>query len=266
MNERKSYALSLAGFGFQVTVTTRQSSHMTKPSGNSSSAPGWQPIPGIDGVFEIRRSHGPLPLRAVAVQLHAGSVCVYSPVPHMGEPALRQLGSWGKPLLLAPNAFHTLGLSEHAAAFGNTEVIASKRAADRIKRKTKLDVQDLDVLRNQLPAEVSLLELPPVRSGEVWLSVHRNGRCAWIVCDGFLNLARAPSGALGVFIKLMRMGPGLSISSTFRWMVKNRQQYRNWLLERIAADRPTVLVPCHGQIIDDPDLPARLERLMRERL
>src|SRR5688572_31057931 len=125
MNERKSYSLSLAGFGFQVTVTTRQSSHMTKPSGNSSSAPDWQPISGMDGVFEIRRSHGPLPLRAVAVQLHAGSVCVYSPVPHMGEPALRQLGAWGKPLLLAPNAFHTLGLPEHAAAFGNAQVIAS---------------------------------------------------------------------------------------------------------------------------------------------
>jgi hypothetical protein len=220
----------------------------------------------MDGVFEIRRSHGPLPLRAVAVQLHAGSVCVYSPVPHVGEPALRQLGSWGKPLLLAPNAFHTLGLPEHAAAFGNTQVIASKRAARRIERKTQLDVQDLDVLRNQLGADVSLLELPPVRSGEVWLSVQRNGRCAWIVCDGFLNIARAPSGALGVFIKLMRMGPGLSISSTFRWMVKNRQHYRNWLLQRIAEDRPTMLIPSHGQIIVDPDLPTRLERLTRERL
>jgi hypothetical protein len=239
---------------------------MTNHSGNSIPAPNWQPISGIDGVFEILRSHGPLPLRAVAVQLHAGSVCVYSPVPHMGEPALRQLGSWGKPLLLAPNAFHTLGLPEHAATFSNRQVIASRRAAGRIKRKTELDVQDLNVLTNQLPADVSLLELPPVRSGEVWLSVHRNGRCAWIVCDGFLNIVRSPPGALGFFVKLMRMGPGLSISSTFRWMLKNRQQYRNWLLERIAEDRPTVLIPCHGQIIDDPDLPARLERLTRERL
>jgi hypothetical protein len=239
---------------------------MTNHSGNSIPAPDWQPISGIDGVFEIRRSHGPLPLRAVAVQLHADSVCVYSPVPHMGGPALHQLGSWGKALLLAPNAFHTLGLPEHAAAFSDTKVIASKRAAGRIKRKTDLDVEDLDVLRKQLPAGVSLLELPPVRSGEVWVSVHRNGRCAWIVCDGFLNIARSPSGVLGVFIKLMRMGPGLSISSTFRWMLKNRQQYRNWLLERIAEDRPTMLIPCHGQIIDDPELPARLERLTRERL
>lgn len=191
---------------------------------------------------------------------------MYSPVPHVGGPALRQLGSWGKPVLLAPNAFHTLGLVEHAAAFSNTQVVASKRAAPRIKHKTALDVEGLDVLTARLSTDVAVLELPPVRNGEVWLSVRRNGKCAWIVCDGFLNIVRPPAGALGVFVKLMRMGPGLSISSTFRWMLKNRQQYREWLLARIAEDRPTVLVPCHGQIIDDPDMPARLERLTRDRL
>lgn len=239
---------------------------MTNPSGNSAANLDWQPVSGVDGVFEIRRWHGPLPLRAIAVQLHTGSVCVYSPVPHIGEPALRQLGSWGKPVLLAPNAFHTLGLAEHAAAFDDVRVFASRKAARRVGRKTGLAIHDLTTLRAQLPAEVSLLELPPVRNGEVWLSVRRSGTCAWIVCDGFLNILRVPGGALGMFMKLMRMAPGLSISSTFRWMVKNRQHYREWLIERVAEDRPTVLIPCHGQIIYDAELPKRLENLAQERL
>jgi hypothetical protein len=233
---------------------------------NSTPTPHWQPVPTLPGVFEIRRSHGPLPLRAVAVQLRPGAVCVYSPVPRAGNEALRQLGSWGKPILLASNAFHTLGLPEHAAAFAEARVVASERASGRIKRKTKLVVESLDVLRVQLPAHVSLLELPPVRSGEVWLSVRGSDSCAWIVCDGLLNVQRSPGGLLGVAMKLMRMGPGLSISSSFRWMVKDRHAYREWLLARIQEDQPTILIPSHGQIIQDRQLPSRLTQLAHDRL
>jgi hypothetical protein len=226
----------------------------------------WQPITGLDGVWEIRRVHGPLPLRAVAVQLQPGWVCVYSPVPHMGGEALQELSKLGAPILLAPNAFHTLGLREHLRAFPDALVVASTKAAHRVERKTKLRIEPISALEEKASANVSVLQLPPLRSGEVWLSVRSADTCAWIVCDAFLNLPRAPSGGLGVIFKALGMGPGLSISSSFRWMLKNRKAYRDWLLARIAEDQPTTLAPSHGQIIQDPELPRLLERLVRERL
>jgi hypothetical protein len=157
-------------------------------------------------------------------------------------------------------------LPEHAAAFADAKVVASKRASGRIHKKTGLVVHDLNLLRERLPAHVALLELPPIRNGEVWLTVRSRGTCAWIVCDGFLNLQRTLPGALGMLLKWLRMAPGLSISATFKWMLKDRRVYREWLLAQIARDQPTVLIPSHGQVIDDENLPKRLVELVRTRL
>ena len=71
--------------------------------------------------------HGPIPLRAVAVELPDKRVCVYSPIPKAGAAAMDQLRAIGDPILLAPNAYHTLGLPEHATAFAEAPVVASDR-------------------------------------------------------------------------------------------------------------------------------------------
>jgi hypothetical protein len=233
------------------------------PSGPSAND--WQPIAAIPGLWEIRGLHGVLPLRAVAVQLGA-NVCVYSPLPSCTREALAQLGSLGEPILLAPNAYHTLGLRPHSQAFPQAPVVASTRALARVERKSGLKVQDLSVLEAKLPPHVSLLRCPGARTGEVWLSVRGTDQRAWVVCDAFLNLQRAPKGVLGLIVKGLRLGPGLSISTSFKWLVKNRKAYRDWLLARIAEEQPTILVPSHGQILNELGLPRQMEQLVRARL
>lgn len=69
-----------------------------------------------------------------------------------------------------------------------------------------------------------------------------------------------------MLLKTLRMAPGLSISATFKWMLKDRAAYRDWLLAQIEREKPTVLIPSHGQIINDANLPARLADLVRARL
>jgi hypothetical protein len=241
--------------------------HMTPSAQHDQmSSSDWQPVAGLAGVWEIRRMHGAIPLRGVAVALGDDRVCIYSPVPRAGDAAMNQLRAMGRPIFLAPNAYHTLGLPEHAAAFDEAPIIASDSAYQRIKRKTKLSVEDPRLLEAHLPSHVSLLQPPDLRNGEVWLSVRDSNRCAWIVCDGFLNLPRLPGNAMGLVLRLLRMGPGLSISVTFKFLLaKDRRAYRDWLLAKIAEDRPTMLIPSHGQVIDDDQLPDRLERLVRQR-
>ena len=117
---------------------------MNNAAQNSTPQIDWQPVAPLEGVYEIRRSNGPISLRAVAVDLGSGSVCVYSPVPKAGQNALQFLGSIGTPILLAPNAFHTLGLPEHVAAFAdascidqrNRQVVELDDSIGRVARRT----------------------------------------------------------------------------------------------------------------------------------
>lgn len=226
----------------------------------------WRPIERLDGAWELRRTHGLLPLRAVAVRLSEGTLCVYSPVPKVGQVALQELGALGTPTLLAPNRYHTLGLKEHAGAFPDAPIVASTQAAPRVRKKTGLRIRELDALKQELPAHITLLQCPAARSGEVWLSIRGARHRVWVVADAFLNFERLSSGPAGLLLKALRMGPGLSIGSTWTWLLKNRSAYRDWLLTKIGEERPTVLVPSHGRIVVDDALPTRLEQLVRERL
>lgn len=86
------------------------------------------------------------------------------------------------------------------------------------------------------------------------------------VGDAFLNFPRLPGTAVGLGLKLLRMGPNLAIGTTFKLFVKDRRAYRDWLLAKIAEDKPTILIPCHGEVLVDDALPTRLEHLVRQRL
>jgi len=52
---------------------------------------------------------------------------------------------------------------------------------------------------------------------------------------------------------------------SFSFGRRDRAAYRRWLLDTIAAQRPTTLIPCHGDILTDPQLPDRLQRLVERR-
>ena len=54
---------------------------------------------------------------------------------------------------------------------------------------------------------------------------------------------------------------------TFKLLaVGDRGVYRPWLLERLAADAPRILVPGHGDVLVDAGLAGRLAAVARRRL
>jgi hypothetical protein len=70
---------------------------------------------------------------------------------------------------------------------------------------------------------------------------------------------------MGLLLVILGSSPGLRIGSGFRWLLRDRAAYRAWLLQLLASQPPTVLVPCHGEILCDPGLPARLRHLVEKR-
>jgi hypothetical protein len=134
-----------------------------------------------------------------------------------------------------------------------------------VKRRCGQEVRDPALLRDVLPAYVTLLLPPGTRAGELWLSIESPAGRVWTAGDAFFNIARTPRTPMGLLLWLLGISAGLRIGSSFRWLVRDRAGYKRWLLDAIAAQRPTTLIPCHGDILTDPELPDRLRGLVERR-
>jgi hypothetical protein len=223
----------------------------------------WQPVAGFGTLWQTTRPRSGAPLRSVAVALGDGRLAIFSPLRGLGDETHAELAAVGRPaFLIAPNHYHNLGLTEHVARYPDATVVAAAAAIPRLARRCKLRVES----ETALPPALAVLVPPATRNGELWLQLQTPAHRAWIVGDGFFNLARVPRSPIGLLLRALGIAPGLRIGSSFRWLIRDRARYRQWLLETLASQPPTVLVPCHGEILDDQALPARLRRLAETRL
>jgi hypothetical protein len=228
----------------------------------------WRVLPGVpSGAWHAERVRSGVPLRATAFRLEDGSLGVYSPLRGLGEAAHGELAARGEPrLLVAPNHYHNLGLGEHARRYPRATVVASATAVPRLVGKTKLSVRDRAAIELPLPAGGSWLAPPAMRNGELWISLPAADGTAWLVGDGFFNIARTPPTPMGALLRLLGIGAGLRIGASYKWFIGDRPAYRRWLLEAIDRERPSTLIPCHGDVLTDPELPSRLRRLVESRI
>jgi hypothetical protein len=221
----------------------------------------WQAVEGLRDFWQAQRTRHGVPLRSLAFKLADGRLAVWSAIKGLGADAHRELAALGRPdLLVAPNHFHNLGLDEYARAYPGTTAVAAAAAVPRVRRKCKGDVRDEARLRPALPLHVSLLIPPATTTGELWLSVRGEQR-AWIVGDGFFNIARTPFSPMGLILRSLGTSPGLRIGRAYRWFIRDRAAYQGWLMGKIAQERPTMLIPCHGDVLVDAALPDRLMKL-----
>lgn len=229
---------------------------------------GYEELSAGGGLFALEKKVGSgWCWRSVAQRLSDGSSLVISPIAKTVEGAAASLESVGAPgWVLAPNHFHHAGVGEVLARWPNASVIATSVAAPRLAKHGLVTARP-EALSERLPAGVRLLEPPGLKSGECWLSVESERGLAWVVCDAFFNVTVPLSGAMGVMLRATGTAPGLRIGSTFRWLAfADPKAYRSWLEAELAERPPSVLVPAHGDVIEDDDLGARLLELVRRRV
>jgi hypothetical protein len=206
--------------------------------------------------------------RSIALELTSGRVIIISPGASLIDADLPPLKDASlPPFLLAPNSYHSAGIGPWRDRYPASTVFASKRAITRLARMGIADIQPLDSLRDALPANISILEPPGTRSGEVWLRLSgRDGR-TWIVCDSFFNYKALSRHPLARAMQIIfRAAPGLRVSNIVKWwLIKDRTRYQTWVLNQLVIDCPTRLVPAHGAILHDPNLPGALASLVRSR-
>jgi len=229
----------------------------------------WTPIDEDAGLWAVERSSkAGWHWRATALKLPSGGLLLVGPLRGLGDDRHRELAALGRPeAILAPNHFHWMGLPEHRERYPDAVVAATAVAARRLARKERGAFAALDQLRDRLPAGAELLEPPGLENGEAWLKLPTSSGVAWVVSDAFFNLPVNARGMMGFLLRITGTTPGLRIGRTFTGLaVGDKPTYRDWLLERLAADRPALLVPGHGALLTGADAADRLDALTRARL
>jgi len=211
-------------------------------------------IDGLNGVFTAEKSG----LRCSAVRLKTGGLCLFSPVLGLGKEAIASLADLGKvAFLLAPNHYHNKGLLEYRKAFPKASICARPEAHARLAKITGCKFQDVDVLRAALPNAINLIFPQGLKTGEIWIKAKGDQHRAWLVADAF-------SGPKG---KPDTVASTPDMLGTFpKYGVSDRNDYLAWVAQKIRADKPTMIVPCHGSLVRSSKLAKSLLDLVQSRL
>lgn len=205
------------------------------------------PLDGFAGIYVLRSGK----LGCTAIRLKAGGLCIYSPLPDLGEVEFAELENLGKiSILLAPNHYHHRGIAQHVVRFPHASLVCAASARPRLQKLTGFDFKGLVELSNDLPPNAQLVEPEGLKTGEVWLQIAADEGLAWIVCDCFSS-----EGSAGTPV----------ILDTFpKFGISDRAVYKKWVSSQIDQGPPTSLIPCHGLPVVRHDLGTRLGMLLDE--
>ncbi len=211
----------------------------------------FEAVEGVPGISCARKGT----LRCTAVSLKTGEICLFSPVQGLGDAARASLGGLGAVrFLFAPNHYHNKAIAEYAAAFPDAELVAPEAATPRLEKVTGHTFHGLGRLSATLPATMTLLHPEGLKTGEAWLRVEAEGSVTWVVVDAFCTTKGNAKVAVTETPELLGTFP--------KFGVADAGVYRRWVEERIAADKPDTVIPCHGAIIRSGELHASLRALI----
>ncbi|MFO0588509.1 MAG: hypothetical protein U0441_13255 [Polyangiaceae bacterium] len=205
--------------------------------------------------------YGPQRVRMAAIGIGDGGLLIVSPGTSMTEEGWSQLATLGTPrFLLAPNAYHNLGIAAWKQRFPEARAVAHPRSIQRVRKKVPgVEFEDLSVLEAALPAGVRLLPPPQAKQGEVWVSVKTKDGVGWFVTDSIVNEERIPGGGVGFVMKVLGFRPGLITNPFFkRLFLRDKPAYKAWVSAELDRDRPNLFVPSHGRVLRGSDVPELL--------
>ena len=206
----------------------------------------FEAIPGMAGFFSATNGK----LRCTAISLRSGGICLHSPVQGFSPGAESSLDRLGDVrFLLAPNHYHNKGLGEYAGRFPGARLVAPEASRPRLQKVTGLKFEDLEALEPDMPDGARIVTPAGLKTGEIWI-VTVTG---WVVVDAF-------AGSTGG-------DPSPRLLSTFpRYGVADKTKYSRWVEDFIGSNPPQTLVPCHGDIVHDPELRTKLTDLVEQEI
>lgn len=214
----------------------------------------FKPVAGFDGLYTAHsKTHC-----CIAVRLKSGELCLYSPVPGLSEAVKASLAAVGEvAFLLAPNFYHHKALEEYQNAYPRAQLCCPSASQTRLEKVTGLRFAGLAALTAALPDAVVLVETQGLKTGEVWFQVTHEDRCAWVITDAFCG--PKDNGEV--------VAETLDMLTTFpKFGVGDKAIYIDWLNGEIDRGAPTLILPCHGAMVEGSDLGVQMRELVTDRL
>lgn len=170
--------------------------------------------------------------------------------------------------IIIPNNFHYMGVPAWQEKFPNHRIYASQKAIPRLLKKGLSNITPLEQETPVLPENYECLFPLGHRSGDVWLHKKSADNGLWITCDSFLNYERLSKQPIAKSLqKLLGAAPGLKMSQVIKWgLLDSRKDFKSWVLAQLLIDKPSILIPSHGELIVDTQLPEKLKTLVTSRL
>ena len=210
----------------------------------------WQKIEGAPGVETYEYAFGMGRARTCAVRAPKGWI-VIGPAASADAAAYDALESRAPiAAIVAPNAFHTLGLRPWHERFPNAPLFAPQQAIARVEKKGRVaNVKPIADARDLCEDALELVDMPHYKTGEALVKVPSPKGPIWHVTDVIFNFPTLPPGLMVkiMFTWLTDSAPGFKLSglAAFFQMKDKRGVYR-WLKEEAEKAPPILVVPSHG--------------------
>ncbi len=198
-------------------------------------------------------SFGPGVANALAARCEGGLIVV-SPPPRIADNVFEDLQRYGPVrALVAPNAFHHMGIPAWKRRFPDAAVFAPAQSIARVERKTGLHgIRPLAEAAAIAGPRLQLTDMPHYRTGEALVRTSTDRGLVWYVTDVIMNMPALPAHPVAkMLFKLSGSAPGLkynNIASLF--MVKNTKALKRWLAAEYQKAPPRWLIAAHGDVAD----------------
>ena len=201
-----------------------------------------RPGSGFDGNVDRRAERG-----------FPGGLIVISPPCKAPEAAFDELEAHGKVrALVASNAFHYLGIPAWKARYPDAKVYAPAQSIARVEKRARVaGILPLEEAKDIAGSEVELIDMPHYKTGEVLVRAKAGSETIWYVTDVIMNMAELPGPfPFNLIFKWTGTAPGLRLNGVAPlFMVKDKRALHGWLRDEAEKAPPSVLVPCHGDVV-----------------
>jgi len=205
-------------------------------------------------------SFGPGIANALAPAVDGG-VVVVSPPANPAESTFTELEKHGAvKAIIAPNAFHTMGLAPWKARYPDVPVFAPAQSIKRVEKRSKVSgIRPVAEAKEILGDRVELVDMPHYKTGEILVRWRVEGGWAWYLTDVIMNMDKAPKGVFGAVFRWTRSAPGLRRNAVAgMFMVKDKRALYAWLVEQAEKTPPRLIVACHGDTATPSDPAAEI--------
>jgi glyoxylase-like metal-dependent hydrolase (beta-lactamase superfamily II) len=211
----------------------------------------WRSLSPQGDVRTFKYSWGPATANALAVRVEGGGWLVVSPPLGAPASAMDELADdGGITALLAPNAYHYLGVRAWSTRFAAATCWAPERAHVRLSKKCELPFSAAEDLARTLPKNLELVFPDGQKQPDLLLRIVAAGEheVVWWLGDLVSNTSAADQ-IWPLRLVALLAGSGLGYRRNSRpelVYVRDRSAWLASVRRALEAHPPTVVVPAHG--------------------